>query len=265
MSRVRRYSYSQLTQIDDCPYSYYLNKIDRHEGLSNIFAEIGSLSHDILDEWGKGKFEDNDEMAEEFLERFPLEVVSPPPAVMKPGWVDNQKNTMEEFFRNFDQFPGYKILATEQQFEIEVAGRPFVGIVDMICEEVDTGALVIFDHKSKKADDLKKHAKEMYRQQYLYAKFVKEQYGKFPDKLAFHLFKAGGARFEIPFDIKEYEATLKWAEKQMEKIESFTIMDWMETKPQPTTKDGREAEDYFCVNICSFRNICPNGIPLRKR
>lgn len=266
IDKRHRYSYSQLTQVDSCPYAYYLNKIEHKEGLSNIFAEIGSLTHDILDEWGKGQFETTDEMADEFLFRFDLEVVTPPPArLAKLGWVDKQRNNLEDFFRNFDEFKGYKILSTEESFEVEIAGRRFVGIVDMICEENDTGALVIYDHKSKKIADFKEHEDEMYKQQYLYAKYVYEKYGRYPDKLAFHLFKENGAKFERPFDLNDYNATLEWAVHQMEKIESNEMMDWMICMEQPTKKNGTPDDCFFCENICSYRNICPFGIPVRDR
>ena len=48
------YSYSQLSSFDECPYSFYLQRIEGvPETVSNGFAERGSLVHDLLDQWAK--------------------------------------------------------------------------------------------------------------------------------------------------------------------------------------------------------------------
>lgn len=249
------YSYSQLTSAYMCPYMYYMDKIERRTGESNIFAEIGTCYHEVIDEWAKEEI-DEDYLAEAFKDKFNEQVESEaPPLMAKRNYRENQLMDGVAFFENFDCFEGFEILGTEEKFKIEVGGRTFVGVVDMILQDRETGQLIICDHKSKSAKAFREAAEEMYRQQYLYSKYVYEQFGRYPDLLMFHLFKEDGAKICKRFDILEYEATLKWAEEVMDNIEMWEEYEWMVCKEQPD--DGQP--DFFCSNICSFRKECENG------
>ena len=42
-----------------------------------------------------------------------------------------------------------------------------------------------------------------------------------------------------------------WATHQIEGIEGYTVLDWMQCKEKP---------DYLCWNLCSARKACPNGV-----
>lgn len=90
----------------------------------------------------------------------------------------------------------------------------------------------------------------------MYAQFVKEKYGKFPDKLGFHLFNQEGLKVTRPFDINEYERVMKWAADTIMDIESATMIDWLECKEIPEGKT-----DMYCTQLCGARKMCPNGIP----
>ena len=244
------YSYSQLSAVDQCPYMFYCEKIDRCEQVSNGFAEQGSLIHDLLDLWGKGMLS-KDELVSEYQRRYPLEVVTAWPKMLaSKGYATKAFNLGVEYFTNFDEFKGYEVIATEQRFKTDIAGRPFVGIIDMIVKSEETGEMIILDHKSKSKKAFKDAADEMYRQQYCYAKYFIEQYGKPPDALMFNLFKENGTKDYRKWDQQFYEDTMFWAEKQIEKIESYEFLDWL------TSKDA----DFFCTEICSCRKVCPNGI-----
>ena len=159
-----------------------------------------------------------------------------------------------DYFKNFDEFKGFKVISAEERFKIEVEGREFVGIMDMLVEDEETGELVLLDHKSKSLTAFKKAENEMYRQQYLYAKYVQEKYGKYPDRLMFNLFKEQGVKMERKFDEKDYLSTLMWAGEQMEKMEQYDFVDWLTTKEVQPGKP-----DFFCTELCSCRKICPNG------
>lgn len=152
-----------------------------------------------------------------------------------------------EYFRNFDGFPEYRILATELAFDTYIEGRKFVGFIDMVAEHKETGEMIIIDHKSKSMSSFKKTQDEMYRQQYLYSKFIHEKYGKYPDLLGFNLFK-DGSFVTRKFTMEGYEEALNWAVTQIEKIENNDFLDWLETKEKP---------DFFCEHLCSVRFSCP--------
>lgn len=251
------YSFSQLTSFDECPYAYYLQRIQGKEHpelvvlAENAFAQQGSLIHSLLDGWAKGEIA-IDDLASEYQRRYPQEVTQSWPSMLsRKGYASKTYNQGLNYFENFQGFPGYTVISAEQEMETQIAGRRFVGYIDMILTDDKTGQLIILDHKSKSLKAFKSAQNEMYRQQYLYAKYVHQKYDVWPDKLAFNLFKQGGKIMMRDFDMKEYERTIKWAEEAIERIESFDYFDWMQTKEQ---------SDFFCWQICSVRNMCQHGI-----
>ena len=44
------YSYSRLSQYENCPYAWYLRYIEGEEGESNYWAENGLIVHKILEQ-----------------------------------------------------------------------------------------------------------------------------------------------------------------------------------------------------------------------
>lgn len=252
-----KYSFSTLSAAFECPYMVYLQKIEDHrdEEVPNIFAEIGTLTHNLLDEWSKGEIEQSD-LSMVFAERFEEEVVTPAPANLeKYDYRNKQKQLGIDFFDNFDGFKGFTVLGAEERFETELDGRKFVGCVDMILQDNNTGALIVCDHKSKSKKAFLEAEDEMYRQQYLYSKYIYEQFGRYPDFLMFHLFKENGEKVGRRFDKDEYDRVIQWAIDTIHAIESWDMFDWQCAKEQPD--DGQP--DFFCTTICSMRNICDNG------
>ena len=254
------YSYSQLQSFNECKYGFYLRRIEGlEEEQSNAFAERGSLIHSLLDQWAKGLLSKAD-MLFEYDRRYGDEVQSAWPRMMK-GYAQKAYHDGYEFLKNFDEFKGYEILLAEEKYNTEIelsdgSKRPFVGVVDLVVKDESNNDLVIFDHKSKGKSSFKKAEDEMYRQLYMYAQFVKEKYGKFPDKLGFHLFNQEGLKVTRPFDINEYERVMKWAADTIMDIESATMIDWLECKEIPEGKT-----DMYCTQLCGARKMCPNGIP----
>lgn len=249
------YSYSQLSSFDECSYGFYLQRIEGlEEEASNAFAERGSLIHDLLDQWAKKKLTKAD-MLTEYERRYSDEVVTAWPAFPK-GYAQKAYENGVQFLENFDEFEGYEVLSAEEKFKIDLplydgSTRPFIGIIDMMLRDKKTGDLIICDHKSKSMTSFKKTEDEMYRQQYLYATYVNEQYGQFPDILQFHLFNEGGIKPQRLFGLEEYRETIKWASEQIQKIEDYSVIDWLQCKEKP---------DYFCWNLCSCRRQCPSGV-----
>ena len=242
------YSYSQLEQMDSCPYGYYMQRIEHVDETDNAFAQQGSLIHELIDEWAKGELPAN-QLVTAYRLRYPDEVTAAWPIFLaSKGYADKTYQQGLDYFTNFDEFQGYKIIGTEQKFVMELLGRPFQGIIDMILEESD-GKLILLDHKSKSLSSFRKNQDTMYRQLYIYAKYIYDQYHKWPDKLVFNLFKEGGKKMERLFNEEEYKQTLDWAEKTMNKIESFDEIDFLETRKS----------DFYCWELCSVRDNCPNG------
>lgn len=253
------YSYSQLSSFDECPYGFYMERIEKQEQQSNFFAEQGTLIHDLLDKWAKKELT-KEQLPIEYDRRYSSEVVTAPPRMLAAkGYTEKAYQLGIDYFENFDEFVGYKVISAEEKFKIDLelndgTTRPFVGIVDMILQDELTDELIICDHKSKSWSAFKKAEDEMYRQQLLYATYVRQQYGKWPDRMMFNLFKENGDKAERPFTMELYNEAIDWATDTIHKIESYDMLDWLESKEQ----------DFFCTEICSVRKHCPNGIQKRK-
>ena len=248
------YSFTQLQTFSECPYSFYLQKLDqsvKHEDLvENSFAQQGTLIHDLIDKWAKGEIPIED-LPEEYKRRYETEVANNWPRILAAkGYAEKTYKAGLEYFENFDGFDGYEIISSEQKFMVMLNKRKFVGVIDMVMKDKDTGELIILDHKSKSLSSFKKSQKDMYKQQYLYSVYVKKKYKQYPDRLAFNLFKEDGLIMSQPFDNDEFIDVVKWAGDTMEKMESYDVFEWLEAK---------EESDFFCQNICSCRKICPNG------
>lgn len=246
------YSFSQLSSFDECPYGFFLERIDKVPKKSNAFAEQGSLIHDLIDLWAKGKISVED-LPKEYERRYADEVVTSWPKVLaSKGYAEKTFQQGLNYFKNFDSFDGYDIIDTEEKFITTIDGRKFTGIIDMIMRDKKTGELIILDHKSKSLSAFRKEESTIYRQQYMYAQYVHEKYDVWPDKLMFNLFKEGGVKKEKPFSKEEFDKVIAWAISIMEKIESYDVMDWLESKA---------TSDFFCQELCSVRDNCFNSIP----
>lgn len=245
------YSFSQLSSFDECPYGFYLERIEKTPKVSNAFAEQGSLIHDLIDQWAKGIIP-KEKLVAEYERRYPEEVVTAWPRMLAlKGYITKTYNQGLNYFKTFDCFEGYTIIDTEQRFETTINDRPFIGIIDMLLQDNKNGDLIILDHKSKSLSAFRKEEPTIYRQQYLYSKYVYEKYNKWPDRLMFNLFKEGGAKKDRQFSKAEYDDVYNWASKIIEKIEAFDEMDWLESK---------ETSDFFCQELCNVRQNCFNGI-----
>lgn len=258
VNKAHRYSYSQLEQVSECPYSFYLERIEednKDKLVGNSFASQGTLIHDLLDKWAKRELS-KDQLISEYKRRYPIEVENNWPRMLAAkGYAEKTYNAGLDYFENFDEFEGYKVVASEQKFITRLFDRQFVGIIDMILQDVNTGEFIILDHKSKSLSSFKKAENSMYRQQFLYSKYFYEKYNAYPDRLMFNLFKENGLKMQRQFDGDAYNNTLEWAKEQIEKIENYELLDWF------TTKEGADVKpDFFCHEICSCRKICPNGV-----
>lgn len=261
-----QYSYSQLSSFDECKYGFYLLRIERiKDQASNAFAQRGSLVHELLDMWAKGILSKAD-MLTEYENKYSEYVQDQFPRMMK-GYTTKAYEQGIEFLKNFDEFKGYEVLLAEEKYTSEIplkdgTTRPFVGVVDLVLRDLSNGDLIVCDHKSKSERSFQKDADKMYMQQYMYSQFVKDKYGEYPKRLMFHLFNADGIKPERPFDLDTYNKTMEWAADTIEKIEACSILDWFVCK-----EVDEEKNDFFCTQLCSARNVCPNGQikPPKKR
>lgn len=251
---VDHLSFSQLNTAEECAYQYFLLKIAGVRPVDNGFAQAGTLAHELLAGWARGELKKED-LALQWVNRFPREVTAPFPRYLEAkGYSAKLFDSVLTYFEHFDGFKGYEILGVEKEFVSSIAGERFVGIIDLILKDRDTGGVVLVDHKSSSLSSFKKSKELMYRQLLLYSKYTADEFGTFPEKLCFNLFKEG-VLDKRPFDPEEYVAARMWAESVITKMKDRELTDWFVTKPQ----------FFHCVNLCSARAECRFGNPENHR
>ncbi len=242
---VDHVSFSQLTTVAECSYAFYLQKAVGIEPLENAFAQAGSLAHQLLAEWARGELQVKD-LPVQWNQRFAKVVTAEfPHFLTSKGYAEKLFGSVLSYFDSFGGFPGFEIVGVEREFQSSIAGEKFVGIIDLILRNKETGGLMIVDHKSASLSSFRKNKENMYRQLLLYSKYCADEYGEFPEKLCFNLFKEN-LLDERSFDREAYIAARLWAESVIKEMKTKEITDWFQTN-----------HEYFkCVNICNCRNEC---------
>lgn len=251
-----RYSYSKLTLHEHCPYAYYLGYklTDEERDMSgylaegNYYAENGSLVHDIHAKYFCGEIP-IDDLALYYIEKYDNEVFYK----VKESIMKKTFECCADYFSNvdFDWMKGYEIVGVELKVELEIYGYKYIGFIDLLLRNKETGEFWIIDHKSssypfkKDGGVLAKSKKdfESYKKQmYLYCHAVKELYGEFPKKISWNHFKESKIA-TIDFNIKEYENALNWFINTIHVIEK--------------DKEFEPKIDFsYCSNLCDYRNCC---------
>jgi hypothetical protein len=234
------WSFSRLNSFSGgCEYCWYQNYINRRrDSEDNAFATYGSIMHEILEQSIKGELMPW-ELIETFENRFIEEVGNFP----DNKWVDLREsyyNQGIEYLQNFDFFNNYEILEVEPKVETEISGYKFIGYIDLLVKNKNNDSIILIDHKSKAGFKTKEELRDYARQLYLYAKWVKEKYGKFPQVMQFNLFRKQDKQMII-FREKDYIEAQKWMLDTIEQIKNAT-----EFKVSD--------DDFFADNLCNFRN-----------
>lgn len=236
-----RWSFSSISSYVGCPYQFKLNYIDGVEGGGNAFSDYGTLVHHVLEKWALGELMDF-ELGDYYLTAYDKG--------MKHDYPPFPKNMAEkafeqgvEYFQSFTGFgDDYEIVGVEQKYQTEINGRIFGGIIDLILKNKETGKYVVIDHKTKSPASMNKEMGHYRHQLYLYAKYIHDVYGEYPEAIMFNMTKGKNMIVE-EFDEAKYNETIKWATEIIEKILADN-----------TWEIG--GNSYFCQNICSFRRVC---------
>ncbi len=243
-------SFSQLVQIEQCPYSYYMTRIAKVDVRENAFAQAGSLVHALLAGWARGELSARD-LPRLWQEKYDEAVTELFPVYLETkGYRQKLHDAVLEYFAGFDGFPGYDVVAAEQVFVSSLAGERFTGVIDLILRDQTTGDFVLVDHKSSSLSSFRKTKTKMYRQLLLYAKHIADQYGVFPSRLCVNLFKEH-TWDEQSYQLADFIEAVAWAEESIQAMHARELPEWLELRP----------EQFYCTQLCAARDACPYGNP----
>ena len=221
------FSHSSLSQFCECPYAFFMRKIQGIKGDGNAFAEIGSFGHELCADYLSGKATLDETLSscvDDFDDRVTYEI--------SEASKDKKYFALCDFFASFDEddFESkYEVLGVEKRFKWEIDGHKMVGIADLILKRKSDGKIILVDHKSS-GHFLKKDGKplktmqesfEKYKHQmYMYADAMKKSndFGCFPDYIVWNHFLDDGQLTIIPFKTEEYEETINWVVDTINKI-----------------------------------------------
>lgn len=222
--------------------SFKLQYLDKVPQLGNAFSDYGTFSHQLLEQWAKGQLP-SIALAEKYEEDYDHSIVHSFPPFPK-GMAQKYYDAGLSYFQSFEGFgDSYEILSVEKKFSICIGGYPFVGIADLILRNKTTGEIAVIDHKSKSLSSMKKDLLTYRRQLYTYAAYIKEEYGAYPSKLSFNMFKEK-TTIDEDFSLEFFDETMKWIISTIENILFET--NW---KMCPSS--------YFCRYVCSVLDYCP--------
>jgi len=251
---IEHISHSQLTMAQECPYQWWLLKVAAVQQEANGFAQAGTLAHELLAGWARGELT-KDDLALQWISRFPKEVTAPFPRYLEAkGYAAKLFDSVLTYFEGFDGFPGFEIIGVEKEFVSSIAGERFIGVIDLILRNKETGGIMLVDHKSCSLSSFRKNKEQMYRQLLLYSKYTADEFGAFPETLCFNLFKEN-AKDARQFDPEDYMAARIWAETVIGEMKRRDLTEWFTVNPE-----------YFrCTNLCAARNECRYGNPDNHR
>lgn len=103
---------------------------------------------------------------------------------MNESYHDNGR----DYFENWNGFPdNWELVESEKEIHLDINGNAFIGFIDLIVRDKNTGKYIIVDHKSKSKFKNDEEQAEYARQLYLYSLHIKEAFGEYPTQLIFNM------------------------------------------------------------------------------
>lgn len=263
----RVWSYSSVHQYDDCPYGFYLQRIQKVPQKNNAFALYGSFMHEILEKYFKGLI-----TIPEMRELYETDYANRVNIKFPPNkWVDLAQSYYDDGLQFLDSFTGlnekYKVLGVELEVKLPIEGYKTIGYIDLLLENTETDELTVVDHKSKKRFSSKKEELDYRRQLLFYGIYVKHLFGKYPSFVDFDLFRSH-QHVIAPFSESECDEVKNWF---VQTIDAACHDEIFEDKIKHHCRETFEdvdtvgKNDFFCSHICSVRESCPRSSAYKKR
>lgn len=246
-----RWSFSSVNTYNTCPQAFRLGYLDALPRVDNAFSDWGTWMHEIMERYFRGELEFF-ELSQVYVDGYAdhVKCVFPPNKFcdLSERYYNAGKDYLDRFEGMFDDC---EILGVEKRVTLDIDGRPFVGVIDLLVR-ADSGMWIV-DHKSKSALRTKKERAEYARQLYLYALYVHEEYGVWPEKLIFHMVRAGGELVEIPFVEQDAMLAKQWFLDTIDAIYHDAIFESMPNKYRRQIEALREQYHNKTIKFDEFR------------
>ena len=259
------YSFSRLKLFNECKMAYYLTYVAKENKLPNIYSEIGTTIHELLEDIQSGKKIDAKERINTFhdkIEECEIFGISFVNDNIKNKYIEN----IDHCLRTFKQLEGVKF-EIEKEIELDINGRKLTGFIDLVIHNND-GTVSVVDFKTSSRytkKDLQKNANQLIiyglaleQQGYIVrdVKWMMLKYcmidGKRGSKMIERRELEDGQTFEDCFVEYPYNEISKldcitWVENTIDEIESCDI--W-------SSKEINKGTSFYCQNICSVCKGC---------
>lgn len=243
-----QWSFSRLNSYYNCSYEWKLHYLECNKSENGFFGEYGSLIHKILEKYEKGELsllELNEYYEEHFDEDVPHDAPPNKFVNIRQSYYDKGIDYLDNINLDLEK---YEVLGVEKKVEFKINDKDFIGYIDLLVKDKETGEIIIIDHKSASIKILKngkisksdqQHFLDFKRQLYLYSIPVIKEYGSV-SKLKWNMFK-DQKWIEVPWIQEEYDEAIQWAKDTLELIENEK-----EWRPNP--------DYYYCHYLCGQRN-----------
>lgn len=251
MEGKKLWSFSRLKNFSTCKHAWKLKYIDGLEGDSNFFAQYGKIVHETIEKYAKGEITAF-EVVDYYVSHFESDITMPAPYNKHTDLRESYFQKGLKYVESIAEYElkGFQILGVEEEVRFKLNGKhEFLGYIDLLLRNAETGDLVVIDHKSANIRVLKngevgKGSLESYRsykrQMYLYSIAVYEKYGRYPTSYILNLFNTQ-SYITYQHDSNELRESIDWALDMIERI-------WKETEYAPSP------DDYYCRYLCEYRN-----------
>lgn len=230
------WSFSRINSFYTCPLTWYDTYVLGNYS-TNYLAEVGSLVHNILEDYYKyhlagGTRLLNEEIREVLVKKF-VKGLKKVKSFDKPPWHRGHENNIIKGLNTFVHDP--EIIAVEREYLFEINGYKFKGFIDFE-EEYFTG-----DYKSKWSFEKYAHQQSLY----VTAREYNGVYTKGFKVVEYKKNMAEPVTYTDTVVIQD-DAHL-WAVKGVEDIRKA-----LQTASFPATPDS-----FFCYSLCGVRG-CEN-------
>lgn len=235
------WSFSRVSAYNTCPRMFYYTYLQPQPQTENAFAEWGSLCHSLFERYYKEEIPFYD-MARVYEEEYDDAVGSP---FLSTKMEESYYNNGLDYFEHFeDEYSDYHVIGVEKQIDTKIGRFAFTGYIDLLLQD-DDGHYFVVDFKSKSKFKSEEEKSHYAIQLYLYARWVQEQYGEYPQWMEFNMFRAR-KRERVPFVLADLKAADQWFLDTIQRIYDDDVFDVTST-----------AGDFFCNNLCSLGYMCP--------